>query len=586
LRLFEDIEDGKEDVTPPTITVIFPKGPILEWEPEITLSISAWDESGIDEVIFRLNGIELPGVELADGVATVTTKLHKVDENQVEVEVTDKAGNRTSVKWSFDILPTGPPTGDHICEIWFRFTQDYELVPEQRADGLYLVSAKPTLIAGEYTQIFGRGEEVTGYIEASGTRQELKVIFDENGVPVRAVGSSYGITASGSDSYGNTFEAVIRLKLNASLSPDMQLTGLTAEMSLLSQVKGKSADYINTEHYIVIPEPDPKDPTRVIYHGVGTGVLTRMTGFTSVGMHAMKLTPGLNMVSLPLKPLEPYTARSFARELGATVIIRYDEANRRFAGFTPKAPGDGFPMEAGKGYIINVLEPTEVELLGTIWGNVSLPEAAPPTVNGSAWAIVVSGSVLDGETMSARDRTYIATVKNLRTGAVAAEIVGADGYFAAAWADLSRKAVAEAGDRVEVAVIDGSGDVVSGPFVSEITPDEIRNAVVNVRLRLGDIIPAKPALLQNYPNPFNPETWIPYQLAEYADVAIRIYSVSGRLVRTLNVGYKPAGTYIRKHRAAYWDGKNDWGEKTTSGVYFYQFEAGNFRSTRKLAILK
>ncbi|KKK77183.1 hypothetical protein LCGC14_2856170, partial [marine sediment metagenome] len=104
-------------------------------------------------------------------------------------------------------------------------------------------------------------------------------------------------------------------------------------------------------------------------------------------------------------------------------------------------------------------------------------------------------SVLDGETMSARDRTYIATVKNLRTGAVATEIVDADGYFAAAWADLSRKAVAEAGDRVEVAVIDGSGDIVSGPLVSEITPDEIRNAVVNVRLRLGDIIPAKPALL-------------------------------------------------------------------------------------------
>jgi hypothetical protein len=357
-------------------------------------------------------------------------------------------------------------------------------------------------------------------------------------------------------------------------------------MSLLSQVKGKSADYINTEHYIVILEPDPKDPTRVIYHGVGTGVLTRMTGFTSVGMHAMKLTPGLNMVSLPLKPLEPYTARSFARELGATVIIRYDEANQRFAGFTPKAPGDGFPIEAGKGYIINVLEPTEVELLGTIWGNVFLPEAAPPATHGSAWAIVVSGSVLDGETMSARDRTYIATVKNLRTGAVATEIVDADGYFAAAWADLSRKAVAEAGDRVEVAVIDGSGDVVSGPLVSEITPDEIRNAVVNVRLRLGDIIPAKPALLQNYPNPFNPETWIPYQLVEDVDVSIKVFDVAGQLVKTLDLGHKAAGAYTSRSKAAYWGGTNEFGEHVASGLYFYNIQAGEFAATRKLVISK
>jgi hypothetical protein len=292
------------------------------------------------------------------------------------------------------------------------------------------------------------------------------------------------------------------------------------------------------------------------------------------------------MVSLPLKPLEPYTARSFARELGATVIIRYDEANQRFAGFTPKAPGDGFPMEAGKGYIINVLEPTEVELLGTIWGNVSLPEAAPPTVNGSAWAIVVSGSVLDGETMSARDRTYIATVKNLRTGAVATEIVDADGYFAAAWADLSRKAVAEAGDRVEVAVIDGSGDIVSGPFVSEITPDEIRNAVVNVRLRLGDIIPAKPALLQNYPNPFNPETWIPYQLVEDVDVSIKVFDVSGRLVRTLKLGHRSAGFYTTRERSAYWDGRNEAGEQVSSGIYFYTVQSGEFTAIKMMVVAR
>ena len=56
-------------------------------------------------------------------------------------------------------------------------------------------------------------------------------------------------------------------------------------------------------------------------------------------------------------------------------------------------------------------------------------------------------------------------------------------------------------------------------------------------------------LLPNYPNPFNPETWIPYQLADAADVSVRIYDVSGRLVRTISVGFKPVGYYLTRERS-------------------------------------
>ena len=48
-------------------------------------------------------------------------------------------------------------------------------------------------------------------------------------------------------------------------------------------------------------------------------------------------------------------------------------------------------------------------------------------------------------------------------------------------------------------------------------------------------------LLPNYPNPFNPETWIPYQLSEASTVTVKIFDVSGSLVRTINVGHKPGG---------------------------------------------
>ena len=97
---------------------------------------------------------------------------------------------------------------------------------------------------------------------------------------------------------------------------------------------------------------------------------------------------------------------------------------------------------------------------------------------------------------------------------------------------------------------------------------------------------AKNHLYQNYPNPFNPETWIPYQLAEDADMDIKIHDIAGRLVKTLHLGEKPAGLYIDKCRAAYWDGKNEAGEELSGGVYFYTIQVDEFTATRKMLMLK
>ena len=99
-------------------------------------------------------------------------------------------------------------------------------------------------------------------------------------------------------------------------------------------------------------------------------------------------------------------------------------------------------------------------------------------------------------------------------------------------------------------------------------------------------IPNTTALLPNYPNPFNPETWIPYQLAAPADVTLRIYAVDGQVVRTLSLGYHPAGVYQSRSRAAYWDGRNAVGEPIASGLYFYTLTAGEFTATRKMLIAK
>ncbi len=93
-------------------------------------------------------------------------------------------------------------------------------------------------------------------------------------------------------------------------------------------------------------------------------------------------------------------------------------------------------------------------------------------------------------------------------------------------------------------------------------------------------------LLQNVPNPFNPETWIPYAVQRPGNVIIRIYDVTGRLVRTLDLGQKAAGAYVSKEKAAYWDGSNESGEKVSSGIYFYTMEAGSFRQTKRMLITR
>jgi len=98
--------------------------------------------------------------------------------------------------------------------------------------------------------------------------------------------------------------------------------------------------------------------------------------------------------------------------------------------------------------------------------------------------------------------------------------------------------------------------------------------------------PKESRLLQNYPNPFNPETWIPYQLKESSEVEIRIYNTTGRLVRTLDLGYNPSGYYDSQERAAYWDGRNEYSDMVVSGVYFYSIKAGKLASTRKMLIVR
>ena len=96
-----------------------------------------------------------------------------------------------------------------------------------------------------------------------------------------------------------------------------------------------------------------------------------------------------------------------------------------------------------------------------------------------------------------------------------------------------------------------------------------------------DIIPNSYRLTQNHPNPFNPITTIQYEIPRNSYVNLRIYDVAGRLLSVLVAEKKESGFY-----QAIWDGKDKHGHEVSSGVYFYQLQAGEFKETRKLVILR
>ncbi|HNW58431.1 MAG TPA: SdrD B-like domain-containing protein [bacterium] len=99
------------------------------------------------------------------------------------------------------------------------------------------------------------------------------------------------------------------------------------------------------------------------------------------------------------------------------------------------------------------------------------------------------------------------------------------------------------------------------------------NAVVEV--------PSKHGLEQNYPNPFNPETRINFSLKEAGKVTLTIYNVRGEAVRTLVSGQMNAGAHM-----VVWDGRNDYGQPLTSGMYIYTMRVNNFEEKRTMMFLK
>ncbi len=92
----------------------------------------------------------------------------------------------------------------------------------------------------------------------------------------------------------------------------------------------------------------------------------------------------------------------------------------------------------------------------------------------------------------------------------------------------------------------------------------------------GVNIPKDFILNQNFPNPFNPTTTISFSLPKRSFVSLKIFDLLGREVTTIVSEEMTKGNYSRLWKAA----------NISSGVYFYQLQAGSFIKTKKLILLQ
>ena len=257
----------------------------------------------------------------------------------------------------------------------------------------------------------------------------------------------------------------------------------------------------------------------------------------------------------------------------------------------PDDPDDA-EVKGDAAYLVVVTGDGTATVSGPGWSNGGSASAAPIALSGyqldtQTPVLSVYGSVVDEITGLAKEG-FRAKVKNLSTKAALSEITSveaADG-FNMTFVDLTDAHAARVGDVLEISV--NSPDPLVGvkPVRHIVTVDDVKNLRIQLEDLIAYEIPAETELLRNYPNPFNPETWIPYRLAEDADVSLTIYNVNGEMVRSIDVGHQSAAVYETRAKAIYWDGRNRFGEQVASGLYFYHLSAGDFSGTRRMVILK
>ncbi|MFB3080996.1 MAG: FlgD immunoglobulin-like domain containing protein, partial [Nitrosomonadaceae bacterium] len=132
-----------------------------------------------------------------------------------------------------------------------------------------------------------------------------------------------------------------------------------------------------------------------------------------------------------------------------------------------------------------------------------------------------------------------------------------------------------------------------GELVSVVTPDTVSTSGVvsgvvswtipgtKTKVESDELIPANFSLAQNYPNPFNPVTVINYELDKTAEVELAIFNLLGQKIRVLVHETKAKGSH-----SVQWNGKDDAGNRVSTGFYVYRLKTAKASISKKMILLE
>jgi hypothetical protein len=127
----------------------------------------------------------------------------------------------------------------------------------------------------------------------------------------------------------------------------------------------------------------------------------------------------------------------------------------------------------------------------------------------------------------------------------------------------------------------GMGAIVGGKALKFTTDPPRMVSGVELEVMAPPALPTAYGLAQSRPNPMNGQALIAYALPRESKVALRVYNISGQLVRELVNAKEQAGW-----KSVSWDGRDARGRALSSGVYFYRLEASGYTATRKLVVVR
>jgi len=250
--------------------------------------------------------------------------------------------------------------------------------------------------------------------------------------------------------------------------------------------------------------------------------------------------------------------------VGRTLLQVYSNAALPSASFVP-------------GGVAGIWDDLTISGTGTCWYRVDANQRfiaewdSVPTLGGSfagTFEIIVMDTSLTPSTANTRDSEILLQWKSV--GTIASATVGQQNQAMSVGLNCFNN---------------GTYDPMMAPITAgratkfTTDPPRLKNAV-----ELGPVfsnLPMRFALGPAVPNPSKGNVGISYDLPVETQVSLKVYNLSGQLVRTLVSGKEKAGY---KHLS--WDGRSENGTRTASGVYFYRLEAGSFTATKKLVVVR